>query len=33
MPAITSQRAAFLALVLAQMHGPYRWGAKGQLAS
>ncbi|WP_368671424.1 C40 family peptidase [Corallococcus exiguus] len=29
MPLITSQRAAFLALVLAQMHAPYRWGAKG----
>ncbi|WP_233597304.1 MULTISPECIES: NlpC/P60 family protein [unclassified Corallococcus] len=29
-PIITSQRAAFLALVLAQMHSPYRWGAKGQ---
>ncbi|RKH03380.1 peptidoglycan endopeptidase [Corallococcus sp. CA053C] len=28
-PIITSQRAAFLALVLAQMHSPYRWGAKG----
>ncbi|WAS83373.1 MULTISPECIES: C40 family peptidase [unclassified Corallococcus] len=30
---ITSQRAAFLALVLAQMHAPYRWGAKGQRVS
>ncbi|RYZ40091.1 MAG: peptidoglycan endopeptidase [Myxococcaceae bacterium] len=30
---ITSQRAAFLSCVLAQMHSPYRWGAKGQLAS
>lgn len=29
-PLITSQRAAFLQLVLAQMHSPYRWGAKGQ---
>ncbi|QSQ19307.1 C40 family peptidase [Pyxidicoccus parkwayensis] len=25
----TSQRAAFLALVLQQMHAPYRWNAKG----
>lgn len=24
-----SQRAAFLALVLSQMHAPYRWNAKG----
>ncbi|NBD09256.1 C40 family peptidase [Corallococcus silvisoli] len=31
--AITSQRAAFLQLVLSQMHEPYRWGAKGQRAS
>lgn len=30
---ITSQRAAFLQAVLAQMHAPYRWGAKGQRAS
>ncbi|WP_338261443.1 C40 family peptidase [Corallococcus caeni] len=30
---ITSQRAAFLQLVLAQMHAPYRWGAKGQRAA
>ncbi|WP_338261852.1 NlpC/P60 family protein [Corallococcus caeni] len=33
MPIITLQRAAFLALVLAQMHSPYRWGAKGQPAA
>ncbi|WP_375758757.1 hypothetical protein [Corallococcus exercitus] len=33
MPIITSQRAAFLALVLAQRHSPYRWNAKGQRAS
>jgi cell wall-associated NlpC family hydrolase len=26
---VTSQRAAFLALVLSQMHAPYRWNAKG----
>ncbi|WP_163998700.1 NlpC/P60 family protein [Pyxidicoccus caerfyrddinensis] len=25
----SSQRAAFLALVLQQMHSPYRWNAKG----
>ncbi|NRD68711.1 C40 family peptidase [Corallococcus exiguus] len=31
--AITSQRAAFLQLLLAQMHAPYRWGAKGQRVS
>ncbi|NBC40455.1 peptidoglycan endopeptidase [Corallococcus exiguus] len=30
---ITSQRATFLQLVLAQMHSPYRWGAKGQRTS
>ncbi|WP_233583396.1 NlpC/P60 family protein [Corallococcus sp. CA053C] len=30
---ITSQCAAFLSLVLAQMHSPYRWGAKGQRAA
>ncbi|AFE05585.1 hypothetical protein COCOR_04035 [Corallococcus coralloides DSM 2259] len=31
-PSITSQRTTFLALVLDQMHKPYRWGAKGHHA-
>ncbi|QDE90146.1 hydrolase [Myxococcus xanthus] len=26
----SSQRAAFLSLVLSQMHAPYRWGGKGE---
>ncbi|MFP2961846.1 NlpC/P60 family protein [Myxococcus sp. 1LA] len=26
----SSQRAQFLALVLSQMHAPYRWGGKGE---